>query len=573
MDLKERETRDIPPTTDPPPVPVPDPYGLDEARQLTVRLTISIPVLTLLLVLAVGTVLYAFLKVNQSNIITPESRAVLNRTERVDPNFSQLKLEIENADSNLERAALLTLLLSIGLSLVAAVIGYVLAQQIVKPIKELTGTMEALAEGDFSAELQPIRLGELGALGSSFNRMVQQLNTLFEERDRQLRESFKGAHLVLDPNGEIIQADQAVRRVFGMSPLEMIGRNLIAPDAGIATLRQNPRFLDTLADLVAHAREGRSASRSVPVRGATPREQRRYFLSCHQMEGSDGGDTRLLLEVRDISGIGSFYEQIQRADRLAAVGTLATGIAHEIRNPLASIRGMAQLLAESDAQEAASANSSSEYHRRIIREVDRLEKLVAEIMNFAQTQDEPPEEVDINEMLREAAESARLRVGEKAATIPLEIELDETMPRAMLQGSKLRQAFLNLLVNAFQHAALQGGGPVRIQTMHLAVNPQRPIIACITNPGNPIDEQMADRIFEPFYTTKPEGTGLGLPIAYHTVLSNGGLLELECENGEIRFWVRLPKETRSTRSASKIIPRYTTPMGTPNHDSWSREGN
>lgn len=571
MDLKERETRDIAPRPDPPAAP--DPYGLDEARQLTVRLTISIPVLTLLLVLAVGTVLYAFLKVNQSNIITPESRAVLNRTERVDPNFSQLKLEIENADSNLERAALVTLLLSIGLSLVAAVIGYVLARQIVKPIKELTGTMEALAEGDFSAELQPIRLGELGALGSSFNRMVQQLNTLFEERDRQLRESFKGAHLVLDEAGDIIQADQSVRRIFGLNPTEMIGRNLLAPDAGIPTLRQNPRFLDTLGDLVAHAREGRNSSRSVPVRGATPREQRRYFLSCHQMEGSDGGNTRLLLEVRDISGIGSFYEQIQRADRLAAVGTLATGIAHEIRNPLASIRGMAQLLAESDSQDSSAGSSSSEYHRRIIREVDRLEKLVAEIMNFAQTQDEPPEEVDINEMLREAAESARLRVGDKAASIKLEVEFDETMPRAMLQGSKLRQAFLNLLVNAFQHAALQGSGPVRVQTMHLAVNPQRPIIACITNPGQPIDEQMADRIFEPFYTTKPEGTGLGLPIAYHTVLSNGGLLELECENGEIRFWIRLPKETRGTRSASKIIPRYTTPMGTPHHDSWAREGN
>jgi signal transduction histidine kinase len=106
--------------------------------------------------------------------------------------------------------------------------------------------------------------------------------------------------------------------------------------------------------------------------------------------------------------MAGFYEQIQRADRLAAVGTLATGIAHEIRNPLASIRGMVQLLAEAGPE---GVGSSTEYTTRILREVDRLEKLISGIMDFANKEGSPPEEVDINALLTEVVESARLNGG------------------------------------------------------------------------------------------------------------------------------------------------------------------
>ncbi len=541
---------------------------LDEARQRSVRLVISIPVLSLLIVLGAGTILYGVLKSYQGALISREAMALLEGR----PELGKVRFEIAAAEGKLESAALLTLMLSIGLSLVSAVVGYILARQIVRPIKNLADTMEAIAEGDFSTKLEPIRLGELGQLGSTFNRMVEQLNKLFEERDRQLRESFKGAHLVLNEEGVVIQADQAVRRVFGLSPNELMDRHLIVRNNMIPVIDRNPRFLEALTDLLQQALVGRATHRSVMVRGDGLDAPKRYFLSCHPMQGGPGERTKVLLEVRDISGIASFYEQIQRADRLAAVGTLATGIAHEIRNPLASIRGMAQLLAEFSTDEHSDPATTSEYHQRIIREVDRLEKLVAGIMNFAQTQESPAEEVDLSKLLKEMVETASLHVGESCREIPVKWELDLALPKGNLQVEKLRQAFLNLTVNAYQHSRLMGRGPIRIHTAYAPSNAQRPLTICISNPGSPIDESLRERIFEPFYTTKPEGTGLGLPIAYHAILSNGGTMEVECSEGEIHFWIRLPRDISQRQSASRIIPRYNTPVpvrGDPSMDaSW-----
>jgi nitrogen-specific signal transduction histidine kinase len=421
--------------------------------------------------------------------------------------------------------------------------------------------MDAIAAGDFTTKLAPISLGEFGQLGSSFNHMVQQLNQLFEERDRQLRESFSGAHILLDTTGLVLQADHAARRIIGEDATDMVGLNILDATLTVALFRANPRLRDALQELVAEALSGHPAARSVLVRhpegGAS-----RYLVTTLKLEGRSPQEDQVLLEVRDITGMAGFYEQIQRADRLAAVGTLATGIAHEIRNPLASIRGMVQLLAEAGPE---GVGSSTEYTTRILREVDRLEKLISGIMDFANKEGSPPEEVDINALLTEVVESARLHVGGPAMEVALIWELDSSLPKAILQAERIRQALLNLMVNAFQHCVSKvPKGPIRIQTIHLAVNQQRPIIICLSNPAEALDEIARERIFEPFYTTKPEGTGLGLPIAYQTVASNGGILEVECEGGEIQFWVRLPTESPRSKTASRILPRIRRdPVRTP----------
>ncbi len=558
--LKDPSQTPLPPPADPATDPIrissealPE---IDEARRQSVRLVVSIPALILLITFGAGTILYLVLEFSDSPIFSDETVEYVRAEADNNATMARTLFEAESAQNNRERLALIVLLTSIGLSLVAGFIGYVLARQIVYPINQLTMTMRNIAHGDFSTRLDPIHLGELGQLGFSFNRMVEQLNTLFAERDRQLRESFKGAHLVVTRDGTVVQADVSVRRILGLSSDEIDGRNLLHSGADFPMMRRNPRLLQAIEEMIDTALEGRTSHRSISIRSDPPEQVRRYFLSATRLEGSNP-HANVLLEIRDISGIAGFYEQIQRADRLAAVGTLATGIAHEIRNPLASIRGMIQLLAEE-----AGNDSSDSYHGRIIREVDRLEKLVAEIMNFAQNDAAASEPVDINELLSELAETARLRVPTEGESIQIEWDLDRELPSCHLQVERLRQALLNLLVNAFQHCALHNTGPVKVQTMHLTVNPQRPVIIGICNPGEPIDESLRDRLFEPFFTTKPEGTGLGLPIAYHSIMSNGGSLELEYEDGEIQFWVRLPREVPTRGSSSRIIPRLDTPLAT-----------
>lgn len=511
---------------------------LGQIQRRSVRLVISIPVLTLLIALSSGGVLYVFLQ-----------------------NLADLPGLSEETRNLMERGAVAGLLISILISLVAGALGYVIARQIVGPIKNLVVRMDELAEGNLTTRLQPLTLGEFGQLGSTFNRMVDQLNRLFEERDRQLRESFQGAHMLLSPDGTILQADQSVRRIFGQAHDELLGRNILAVDSGIPLMQRNPRLLDALADMLHRAASGNTVQRSVPIRGEAGETAMRCFLSATALDNKEEGGSNVLVEMRDITAIASFHEQMQRADRLAAVGTLATGIAHEIRNPLASIRGMAQLLEETGIApgEEMPAEMRQDFTRRIIREVDRLEKLVAGIMNFAQTADAPVESININDLLRELADAAR-QTCEGAAGIPVTFDLEPSLPEVTLQSGRLRQAVLNLLVNAFQHASAVGRGPIRIETMYLAVNPQRPLIICIANPGDPIDEATRERMFEPFFTTKPEGTGLGLPIAHQAILSNGGILEMECGDGEIQFWIRLPREAPTPRSSSRLVPRMETPM-------------
>lgn len=507
---------------------------LDRARTRSVRLIISIPVLTLLIVLGSSTVLYVYLM-----------------------DFAEAPSLSTAAKETIERAALTVLLISTFISALSGVVGYLFARQIVKPIKDVVKTMDALAEGDFSTKLKPIQLGEFGQLGMTFNRMVDQLNKLFEERDRQLRESFGGAHMVLDQKGTVTQVDQSAARLFGRDASELMGTNLLGAESEVPLLRRNPLLLRALRELIEESRSGHTANRSVTIRDEQGNAAARYLVTTLCLEGDHGTAPRFLLEVRDITGIAGFYEQMQRADRLAAIGTLATGIAHEIRNPLASIRGMVQLLAESSTEgpDGLPEVVQAEYHTRIQKEVDRLEKLVAGIMDFSQAAETPLEEVDIGIMLREVIHSAELQAGEGADKVGVEWDLDIQLPQARLQAERLRQALHNLAINAFQHCLAHAVGPIRVQTLFLPVNNQRPIIICIANPGEAIEEPMRERLFEPFFTTKPEGTGLGLPIAYQTISANGGILELECEDGEIQFWIRLPIEVVTHRSDSKIVPK------------------
>ncbi len=505
---------------------------IDRARSRSVRLIISIPVLTLLLVLISGLVYYFYIA-----------------------SFAEIQDLSAGARQDLQTTALRMLQMTIGLSVLAAGVGYLLARQILRPIRQLSGTMEALASGDLSRKVQPVPLGEFGQLGATFNRMVEELNRLFEERDRQLRQSFSGVHLLTDRDGVVLQADSSVERLFGVTAGDLCGRNILHHDARIPLIERNPRLLQILVRLIHAGGGGAKENRLVPIRrenGLTTK----FLISCMPLESRQDGGVTLLLIIRDAKEIASFYEQMQRADRLAAVGTLATGIAHEIRNPLASIRGMVQLLAEESQAEGEADNSH--LHDRVLGEVDRLNELIEGIMSFGQGENSPPEPVDLNALMREAAEATIHRVPGASEMVEVEYDLDESLPKATLQVGRMRQALLNLAINAFEHCMEISGGKVRFTTLYLPVNQQRPIILCVANTGEPIEEGLRERCFEPFYTTKAQGTGLGLPITYQSVMANGGVLELECEEGEIQFWVRLPLDVRRATSAARILPQHSS---------------
>ena len=223
-------------------------------------------------------------------------------------------------------------------------------------------------------------------------------------------------------------------------------------------------------------------------------------------------------------------EQLRRAERLSALGELSAILAHEIRNPLASIRGTAEILME----EGTPAKSRGEFLEILVKESDRLNRVVEDFLRMARPEPTSKRGCDINEELANMVTllSAQAR-GEK-----VELRLVKgVLPELSADPEKLRQAFMNIMLNGIQ-AASEGG--------HVAVSTRfdeekRSIEIRFTDDGPGIAPDAVGKIFEPFFTTKGSGTGLGLPITRKIIEGDGGTLEVESREGEgASFRVLLP---------------------------------
>ncbi len=211
-------------------------------------------------------------------------------------------------------------------------------------------------------------------------------------------------------------------------------------------------------------------------------------------------------------------EQLRRADRLSALGELSAGMAHEIRNPLGSIRGTAEILRDG----MAAGDPRSEFAAILIQEVDRLNRVVQDFLEFARPAESGRSAVDLNALLqelivltRQPARSGGVKVEFTAGEIPL-VKADR---------EQLRQAFLNLILNAFQ--AMPAGG-----VLNLATNRSDDRVRLrFRDSGVGIPADHLERIFNPFFTTRSEGTGLGLAIVHRIIQGHGGRIEVASEPG------------------------------------------
>jgi len=222
-------------------------------------------------------------------------------------------------------------------------------------------------------------------------------------------------------------------------------------------------------------------------------------------------------------------EQLRRADRLSALGELSAGMAHEIRNPLGSIKGAAEILKDDYGPDAP----KREFVQILLKETDRLNQIVQEFLSFARPT--PPElkQEDVNEVIESVlaltAQSAR------SSRITVEQKLDRTIGKRDLDGGLLKQAFLNLVLNAIQ--AMPAGGRLTVRS------DLRPggIEVQIADTGAGITPENRKKLFSPFFTTKKEGTGLGLAITFRIIQNHRGAIDVESEPGKgTTFTVRIP---------------------------------
>jgi hypothetical protein len=232
-------------------------------------------------------------------------------------------------------------------------------------------------------------------------------------------------------------------------------------------------------------------------------------------------------------------ELIQRADRMASIGELASGIAHEIRNPLAGIQGAIQILAEGFPKEDPRKEVTDEIQKQIYK----LERLVKDLLNYAKPVPANTLPTDVNQLVDKVL-SFFVTQQRRSLDFRIEKKFLSSLPKTMIDPNSMEQAFLNIILNA--QKAMPKGGTFTVSTVAL---PQRKedgkevheVQIIFEDSGVGIPEENLPKIFNPFFSTRSDGTGLGLSITKNIVEQQGGKIEVESQvNVGTKFIITLP---------------------------------
>lgn len=241
--------------------------------------------------------------------------------------------------------------------------------------------------------------------------------------------------------------------------------------------------------------------------------------------GDSDESAGMLFVFEDLSHLRLLEERVRRAGRLAALGELAAGVAHEMRNPLATMRGFLQLL----PTEYGDPDFREECSTRLIREIDRLARLTDSLLELSRPVQPDHLETDLGEMIREVLRDQSGLCREKG--IELVIELPTHIPPLRLDRDRLKQVLLNLVINARQ--AMERGGTLRVvagnrpEIWKEGEEPTPSVFLSISDTGQGIETRYLDKLFDPFFTTKSDGTGLGLALCHRIVEEHGGVIRVE----------------------------------------------
>jgi two-component system, NtrC family, sensor histidine kinase PilS len=243
----------------------------------------------------------------------------------------------------------------------------------------------------------------------------------------------------------------------------------------------------------------------------------------------------IILIFQDITKIIEMEEHVRRQERLASVGSLAAGIAHEIRNPLASLSGSIQVLQD----ELNLKGDNKHLMDIVIKETDRLNMIITDFLEYARVKATHTEHIELLPMLDET-----IMLLKNSKDIAEHIRISRNVdPYISVKGDaqRLRQVFWNLLLNACQ--AMPTGGEIIVSALPCPQTNGKPVLCeiIITDTGPGIAHEFLEKIFDPFFTTKRRGTGLGLAIVYRIVEDHGGTITVDSKPGKgAQFTIRLP---------------------------------
>jgi two-component system sensor histidine kinase PilS (NtrC family) len=429
------------------------------------------------------------------------------------------------------------LLLPIGSSLLLAMLGSVL----------YTGDVVLVSAGDLSLPLVlQVLVFTLAAVGTGY--IAARLQEAGEGRERLRAElasmRLRAADILANIRSGIITVDDAGRLLYA-NPMasELLGTALDLR-VGTTVLETVRAAAPAVADAIGlHIGERRLVTRR---EGVLLRDGRATPLGISTTAvsgdlGQEGGATTVIFQ--DISDEKRMETLRLRAQRLEAVAELSASLAHEIRNPLASIRSAVEQI----SSRPASTDDERTLGALIVRESDRLSRLLAEFLDFARVQVARRDRLDLQSIVRGAVTLAGTHP-DRGESVSVHAALPDAP--VLLAGDEdlLHRAIFNLVLNAVQASGETGRVDVRLRTLSAAEKPNDlafdgPAIALeVEDAAGGIAAEIQDRLFEPFATTKPGGSGLGLAIVHRAIEAHRGVILVDSASTGTRFTVLLPCE-------------------------------
>ena len=354
----------------------------------------------------------------------------------------------------------------------------------------------------------------------------------------QLLDEVGQAVVAADLDGTVIYWNRTAADLLARPPQEAEGRPLPA----VLAVNGRERILE---EMVARAIERGRDDREVEVTGGRQQSIPAYLtVTCFRDE--HGAKVGTVVVITDLTDQRLLQRQLERAQRMEAVGRLAGGIAHDFNNILTGIRGFSQMALE----ELPQGHVAREDVEEIRRSTDRAVELTRQLLAFGRRQVLQPRVVDLNHTIRDMQRMLEQIAG---GDVDFAVELGSDTAPACVDPAQIEQVLVNLVVNA--RDAISGPGRIDLRTRGATVDEPRPLqptgtlergryaVIEVEDTGSGIPPELVERVFEPFFSTKAEtkGTGLGLSTVYGVVEQSGGVLDLDTQPGRgTRFTIYLP---------------------------------
>ena len=413
------------------------------------------------------------------------------------------------------------------------------ARRISRPVQQLVEGAAAISRGDFDLRVEPTTDDEIGRLAVAFNHMATQLRqqrTALEGANVELRQrlveladlksytdnilaSLTNGIVTVDLDGRVVTLNPAAELMTGFFAGEVIGRYCTE------VFEQTPELGEILMETIASrsatpgiaAQLRRRNGRAMPVE-----------ISAAPLKGGEGKDLGVIAAIRDITVVRELENRLRRSDRLAALGSLAAGLAHEIKNPLTALLTFSRHL----PRRFEDVQFRARFQSVVPRELERINGIVDRLLELARPTRLNFTAVRLPALLERTVELYAQEMETRGVVVTREYVRD--LPAVWGDSEALYQALVNLVRNALD--AMPSGGRLTLRVGwsaddHVVRPSRRPVMGTrrvrveIEDAGMGIPPSDADRVFNPFFTTKDGGTGLGLALTHKIVEDHGGSID------------------------------------------------